>query len=82
MQISAVAINGVRWGAQLALTDILSYFPELELKLDLLGSDYNADLSRDEMETLWTQTCRASESLSSRVPPSAAHNPPDDSGEE
>jgi hypothetical protein len=30
----------------------LSYFPELEVELVLMGSGYNADLLSDEMETL------------------------------
>jgi hypothetical protein len=30
----------------------MSRFPELEIKLDLLESGYNADLSCDEMEPL------------------------------
>jgi hypothetical protein len=53
MHVSVAALNGVRWGARLALTAILSHFPELEVKLDLLGSAYNADLSCNEMEALW-----------------------------
>jgi hypothetical protein len=69
-------------GGGLALTAVLSHFPELEIELDLLGSGSNADLSCDEMETLWTRTRQASESLSWWVPPSAAHSPPDDAGEE
>jgi hypothetical protein len=64
------------------LTAILSHFLELELELDLLGSGYNANLTKDEMEVFWTQTRRASESLSSRVPPSVAHGPPDGVREE
>jgi hypothetical protein len=63
------------------MTAVLLHIPELEVELDLLGSSYNANLSCDEMETLWTWTHRASESLSSWVPPSAAHSPPDDAGE-
>jgi hypothetical protein len=54
-QVNAMAINGVQWGACLALTVVLSHFPELEVELDLLGSGYNADLTSDEMEVLWTQ---------------------------
>jgi hypothetical protein len=53
-----VALNGVQWGAQLTLTSILLQFPELEVELDLLGSGYNADLSCNEMENLWTRTAR------------------------
>jgi hypothetical protein len=69
-------------GAQLALTAALSHFPELEDELDLLGSGYNVDLSNNEMETLWARTRRASESLSSCVPPSTAHSPPNGVREE
>jgi hypothetical protein len=69
-------------GARLALTTILSHFPKLELKLELLGSRYNADLSKDEMESLWTRARRASESLSLMVPPSVAHGPPNSAWKE
>jgi hypothetical protein len=54
----------------------------LESELELLGSGYNADLTKDEMEAFWTRTRQASESLSSRVPSSAAPSPPNDDGEE
>jgi hypothetical protein len=60
----------------------LLHFPELEVKLDLLGSGYSADLSSDELETLWAQICWVSESLSSNVLPSATRSPPDGVGEE
>jgi hypothetical protein len=69
-------------GGGLALTVALLHFPGLEVKLGMLGSGYNADLSSDEMETLWTQTCQASESLSSHVPPSIIRIPPDSAGDE
>jgi hypothetical protein len=65
----------------LALTAALSHILKLEVVLDLLGSGYNANLSCNEMETLWTWTHQASESLSSWVPPSAARSPPDDAEE-
>jgi hypothetical protein len=52
--VDAAATNGVHWGARLALTAIVSHFPELELKFELLGSGYNTDLMKDEMEALWT----------------------------
>jgi hypothetical protein len=58
--IDTAAASGVHWGARLALTAVLSHFPEL----GLLGSGYNTDLMKDEMEVLWTRTPRASESLS------------------
>jgi hypothetical protein len=62
-----VSINGVQWGggARLALAAVLLHFPELEVELDLLGFGYNVDLMSNEMEILWTQTRRATESLSS-----------------
>jgi hypothetical protein len=34
------------------LTVVLTYFPELEVELNLLGSEYNVGLTRDEMEVL------------------------------
>jgi hypothetical protein len=80
--VNAAAIIGVLWGARRALSMVLSHFSEQESELELLGSRCNAVLTIDEMETLWTQTRRASESLSSRVPPSAARSLPDDVGEE
>jgi hypothetical protein len=63
VHVDAVAINRVHWGAWLALTTILSHFPELGSELELLGSEYNADLMKDEMEAFWTRTSWASESL-------------------
>jgi hypothetical protein len=53
-RVYAAATNGVHWGARLALTTILSHFLEVELELELLGSGYNVDMSKDEMEALWT----------------------------
>jgi hypothetical protein len=62
MHVSMVALNRVWWGGGgwLVMTIVLLHFPELEVELELLGSGYNADLSCDEMETLWTRTCLAS----------------------
>jgi hypothetical protein len=56
---------------------VWSHFPELEPKLELLLSGYNADLTEGKLEAFWTRMHRASESLSSWVPLPAAHNPPD-----
>jgi hypothetical protein len=81
-RVDAAAANEVHWGAQLALVVVLSHFPKLELELELLGSGYNTNLTKDEMEVFWTRTHRASKSLSSRAPPSVAHSPPDGTGEE
>jgi hypothetical protein len=69
-------------GGRLALTAALSHFPELELELEFLGSGYNAYMMRDEMEVFWIRSHRASESRSSRVPPSIARNHLDNAGEE
>jgi hypothetical protein len=60
----------------------MSHFPKMDSELELLGSRYNADLTKDEMEAFWTRTRWASESLSSRVPSSTARSPPDGDGEE
>jgi hypothetical protein len=50
MQWPSTTSSGVR----LAFAVALSHFFKLEVELDLLESDYNADLSSDKMETLWT----------------------------
>jgi hypothetical protein len=60
----------------------LSQFPKLEPELELLGSGHNADLTENQLDALWTWTRRTSESLSSSVLPSNAHNSPGDTGEE
>jgi hypothetical protein len=81
-RVDAAATNRVRWGSWLALTAALSYFSELEPELDLLGSGRNADLTKDQIEPLWAQMRRASESVMLSVPPSVACNSPDGGGEE
>jgi hypothetical protein len=81
-RVNAAAINGVNWGARLALTAILSHFPELEIEVELLGSRYNTDPMKDEIEAFCTGTRWASKSLSSRVPSLAARSPPNGDGEE
>jgi hypothetical protein len=68
--------------AWLALTAILSDFAGLELELELLGFGYKADMMKDEMEVLWTQTLQASKPLSSRVPSSVARSSTNGTGEE
>jgi hypothetical protein len=69
-------------GARQTLTAVSSHFLEQDSELELLGSRYKADLTTDKMEALFSQTHCASESLSSRVPPSAACSPPNDAREE
>jgi hypothetical protein len=80
--VDAAAANRVHLGAWLALTAVLSHFPELELELELLGFGYNADLVKDEMGVFCISTSRASKSLSLSVPPLVAHSPPDSAREE
>jgi hypothetical protein len=43
--------------ARLVLTAVLSHFPELEMELELLGSGYNDNLMKDEIEVfcIWTR---------------------------
>jgi hypothetical protein len=79
--VDAAAADRVHWGGRLALIAILSHYFELELELELLGSRYNVDLTKDEMEIFLTRTCRALGSTSSRVPLSVAHSPPNGAGE-
>jgi prophage DNA circulation protein len=38
-RINTAAANGVRWGTLSTLVAVLLHFPELELKLELLGSE-------------------------------------------
>jgi hypothetical protein len=51
--VNAAAINRVHWG-RVVLTVVLLHFPELDSKLELQGSGYNADLMKDEIEAFWT----------------------------
>jgi hypothetical protein len=80
--IDAAAANEVLRWARLALAAVLSHIPKLELELELLRPSNNVDLTRDLVEVFWTQSCRALESLSSRVHPSVARSPPNGTGEE
>jgi hypothetical protein len=80
--VDEAAANGVHWGGRLAITTTLAHFPELEPELELLGSGHNADLTEGQLDTYWTRTHRALESLSLSVPPSVARSPCDDTGQE
>jgi hypothetical protein len=60
---------------------LYTQFSELETDLELLGSRRNADLMEDQVDALWTQVRPASDSLTSHVLPSVAHNTPDGVGE-
>jgi hypothetical protein len=55
--IDTVATNGVHWGTQSVLVPTLLQFTELGAELELLGSRPNADLTGDQVDALWTQTC-------------------------
>jgi hypothetical protein len=52
-RIVAAAANGIHWGVT-GTDRCLVTLPQLDLKLELLGSGYNADPMKDEMEALWT----------------------------
>jgi hypothetical protein len=73
--------NGVCWETRSALVAVLSYFPKLKSELETLGSGRNADLTDDQVVSLWPLVSAASDSLTSLVPSSFAGNPPDDAGE-
>jgi hypothetical protein len=79
-RIDAAATNGIHWGVT-GIDCCLVTLPQLDFKLELLGSRYNVDPTKDEMEALWTRTRRALESLSSGVPPSVARGSPDSAEE-
>jgi hypothetical protein len=77
-RINTTVANGVRWGTQSALVAILSHFPKLEPELEFLKSGRDADLSDDQANALWPLVSVASNSLSSLIPSSLAHDPLDD----
>jgi hypothetical protein len=41
-------------GGGLALTAVLSHFPELEIKLELFGFGHNVDQTEGQLDALWT----------------------------
>jgi hypothetical protein len=65
-----------------ALVAVLSHFPELKSKLELLESERNADLSDDQADALWPLVSTTSDSLASLVPSSFAHDSPHDAEEQ
>jgi hypothetical protein len=77
-QISTVAANGIRWGTRSVLLAALSYFPKLELELELLGSRRDAYLSNDQVDALWPFVSVASDLLASLLPSSLPREPPND----
>jgi hypothetical protein len=58
-----------------ALVAALSHFPELEAKLELLGSVRNAALMEDQVDALQALACPASDLLALHVLPLAARGP-------
>jgi hypothetical protein len=48
--IDIAAANGVRQGTWSVLTTVLSQFSELRIKLELLGSGHNANLTEDRVD--------------------------------
>jgi hypothetical protein len=77
-RINTAAANGVRSETRSTLVVVLSHFPKLELKLELLRFRRDADQSDDRADALWPLVSMASDSLTSLVPSSLVHNPPDD----
>jgi hypothetical protein len=76
--INDVAANKV--GGGLVWIATLSHFPELLTELELLGFRHNVDPTKGQLDALWTQTCRASESLALGIPSPIARDSPDDAG--
>jgi hypothetical protein len=60
------------------LVAALSHFSELKSELE---SGHKADLTEDQADALWPLVDVASDSLTSLIPSSVAHDPPDDAGE-
>jgi hypothetical protein len=77
-RISTVAANGIRWGTRSVLLAALSYFPKLELELELLGSRRDAYLSNNQADALWPLVSVASDLLASLLPSSLPRDPPND----
>jgi hypothetical protein len=77
-RINTAAANGVWWGSRPAFVTALSHLTELKSELELLGSGRDADLSDNQVDTLWPLVSMASDSLASDVPSSFARDPPDD----
>jgi hypothetical protein len=63
---------GSTGGTRSALATTLLHFSELGTELELLGSEHNMNLTKDQVDAFWTQLCYVSESLASFIPPSVA----------
>jgi hypothetical protein len=74
--INTATVNGVRWGTQSTLVAVLSHFPKLEPKLELLGSGWDADLTDNWADALWPLVSTTTDSLASLIPSSLARDPP------
>jgi hypothetical protein len=79
--IDAAATNGVHWGTRSTLATAMLHFPELGVKLELLGSGRNTYLMKDLVDALWTEARLASDSLASFIPLSVARGSPHGLGE-
>jgi hypothetical protein len=77
-RINTMTANGVWWGTRYALVAVMSHFPELEPKLELLGYGRDADLSDDQVDAIWPLVSIASDLLVSLIPSLLARGPPDD----
>jgi hypothetical protein len=49
-----MAANGVHWGVWFAPITALSQIPELDLELELHEFGRNADLTKGQLDDLWT----------------------------
>jgi hypothetical protein len=76
--INTTTANGIQCGPDLLRLLPCHIFPKLGPELELLGSQWDADLSDDQVDALWPLVSAALDSLASLVPSSLARNPPDD----
>jgi hypothetical protein len=67
-QINKAAANGVWWGTHSSLVAVLSHFPELDPRLELLGPRRDADLSDDRVDNHWPLVSAVLDSLALLVP--------------
>jgi hypothetical protein len=79
--VDAVVANRVHWGTRSLLVTALSYFLELDAKLELLGLGRNTALMEDQVDALWILARLASDLIASHILPSVAHDRPNGTGE-
>jgi hypothetical protein len=68
-RIDAATTDGVYWGSSSVLVAVVSLFLELKTKLEELKSVHNADMTKDDADSLLIRVCAALDSLASpRLP--------------